>query len=105
MGDQDTQTTLPTVPTHSKEEIACLSDEIYERHIRAQVEPAHHGKIVSIDVDSGKRALAEDILEAVDRLRAWFQEAIVVWSLRVGYRAVHNFGGRSLATDQRSWGL
>ena len=70
----------------------------YERDIRARVEadPDHHGKIVSIDMDSGTWAVGEDILDAVDRLRAQRPEAIDVWSLRVGCRAVHKFGGRSL---------
>jgi len=80
------------------DEIALLGDEIYERDIRARVEADHHGEIVSIDVDSGTWAVGDDILDAVDRLRAQCPEAIDVWSLRVGSRAVHTFGGRSLGT-------
>ena len=56
----------------------------------------HHGKIVSIDVGSGNWAIGDSILEAVDRLRAQCPDAIDVWSLRVGYLAVHKFGGGSL---------
>ncbi len=91
-----TQPPRPTAPTRPKEEIARLGDEIYERDIRTQVEADHHGEIVSIDIDSGNWAIGGDILEAVDRLRAQCPEAIDVWSLRVGHRAVHKFGGRSL---------
>ena len=100
MRDTDMQAVMPTAPTRSKEEIARLGDEIYERDIRPQVEMDHHGEIVSIDVESGNWAIAGDILEAVDRLRAERPEAIDVWSLRVGYRAVHKFGGGSLGTVQ-----
>ena len=88
----------PTAPTRPKEEIARLGDEIYERDVRGQVETNHHGEIVSIDVDSGSWAIGDNILEAVNRLRAQCPEAIDVWSLRVGYRAVHKFGGGSLRT-------
>ena len=84
------------LPTRPRDEIARLGDEIYERDIRPQVEVDRGGEIVSIDVDTGKWAVGDDILEAVDRLRAHCPEAINVWSLRIGHRAVHNFGGRSL---------
>ena len=90
------QSRRPTAPTRPKEEIARLGDEIYERDVRGQVETNHHGEIVSIDVDSGSWAIGDNILEAVDRLRVQCPEAIDVWSVRVGYRAIHKFGGGSL---------
>ena len=84
------------LPTRPRNEIARLGDEIYERDIRAQVEADHDGEIVSIDVDTGKWAIGDDTLEAVDRLRSQRQESNNVWSLRVGHRAVHKFGGQVL---------
>ena len=100
MRDVDTPASTPmprsVAPTRPSDEIAHLGDEIYERDIRARVEADHHGEIVSIDVDSGTWAVGDDILDAVDRLRAQRPEAIGVWSLRVGCRAVHTFGGRFL---------
>ena len=96
----NTQPPRPTAPTRPKEETARLGDEIYERDIRHKVETDHHGEIVSIDVDTGLWAIGDDILDAVERLRAQRPEAIDVWSLRVGHRAVHHFGGRSLRSAQ-----
>ena len=87
---------IVTTPRRPREETARLGDEIYERDIRPQVEADHHGSIVSIDVGSGNWAIGDNILQAVDRLRAQCPDAIDVWSLRVGYRGVHKFGGRSL---------
>ena len=84
------------LPTRPRDEIARLGDEIYERDIRPRVEADHDGEIVSIDVDTGKWAIGDDTLEAVDRLRALRPQAVNIWSLRVGHRAVHKFGGRSL---------
>lgn len=98
MRDRDNLAVMPTAPTRPKEEVARLGGEIYERDIRQQVEMDHHGEIVSIDVESGNWAIAGDILQAVDRLRAECPEAIDIWSLRVGYRASHKFGGGSLVT-------
>ncbi len=100
MRDAQTPPPTPTAPTRPKEEIARLGDEIYERDIRPQVEAEHDGEIVSIDVDTGVWAIADDLLAAAGRLRAQCPEAINVWSLRVGYRAVYKFGGGSLRSAQ-----
>ena len=80
MRHADIQATMPTAPTRPEDEAARLGDEIYERHIQRQVEMDHHGEIVSIDVKGGNWTIADDILEAVDRLRAQHPEAIDVWS-------------------------
>ena len=79
-----------------KEETARLGDEIYRQDIRAQVEAGHDGKYVAIDVDSGNWAIAESELAASDLLLAQCPDAIDVWLLRVGYRAVASIGGGSL---------
>ena len=79
-----------------KEETARLGDEIYRRDIRAQVEADHDGEYVAIDVNSGNWAIAESELAASDLLLAQCPDAIDVWLLRVGYRAVASIGGGSL---------
>ncbi len=83
----------PTGPTRPKEEIARLGDEIYERDIRRRVEADHDGELLAIDVDSGNWAVGDELLDEVDRLRAEHPEAINVYRLRVGYRAVGSLGG------------
>ena len=86
----------PARPRRPKEETARLGDEIYERDIKARVEAGHHGEFVSIDVDSGSWAISDDLLTAAKRLREQSPDAIDVWSVRVGHRALHHFGGRPL---------
>ena len=90
MRDPDTpapaQSPRPTAPTRPKEEIARLGKEIYERDIRHKVEADHHGKIVSIDVDTGIWVIGAELREAVEQLRPQRPQAIDVWSLRVGHR-------------------
>jgi HD superfamily phosphodiesterase len=83
----------PTGPTRPSEEIARLGDEIYERDVRQLVVADHDGDFVAIDVESGKWAVAGELLAARERLRAQQPEAIDVWLLRVGYRAVGSLGG------------
>ncbi len=75
------------------EETARLGDQIYERDIRPLVRDAHDGEYVAIDVDSGCWAVGSDELDAANRLRAREPDAIDVWCLRVGYRAVASLGG------------
>lgn len=83
-------------PRRPREETARLGDEIYERDIRPEVEANHRGEVVAIDVESGSWAVGANVIAATDQLRAQCPGAIDVWLLRVGHRALHHFGGRSL---------
>ena len=82
------------------DETARIGDEIYMRNIKAQVESDHDGEYVAIDVDSGNWAVAGSELAASDSLRARCPDAINVWLLRVGYRAVASIGGGSLRVTE-----
>ena len=84
-----------------KEETARLGDEIYRRDVKAQVEADRDGEYVAIDVDSGNWAAAESELAASDLLLAQCPDAIDVWLLRVGYRAVASIGGGPLRRAER----
>ncbi len=77
-------------------ETARLGDEIYERDIRHKVDAEHRGAVVAIDVESRNWAIGDTVIVARDRLRTKSPDAIDVWLLRVGHRALHHFGGRSL---------
>ena len=91
---------MRTAPTRPSEETARLGDEIYDRDIRQQVESDHDGEIVTIDVETGKWAVGDDVIAATDGLRTQRPDAIDVWLLRVGYRALHHFGGRPLRSPE-----
>ena len=82
-------------PRYSKEEFAQRGDEIYESHVRHQVEENNHGKIVAIDIETGAFELADDTMTATRRLYEREPDA-QPWVIRIGYRAVHRFGSRSL---------
>ena len=45
------------------QEVARRDKEIYEREIRAKVEPEQEGRFLVVDVNSGRYALADDELE------------------------------------------
>ena len=80
-------------PRYSKEEHARRGAQIYEQHVRPQVEAANIGKIVAIDVDSGLFEVADTGLAAATRLLSRSPDA-QIWCVRIGYPAVHRFGPR-----------
>ncbi len=84
----------PARQRRPKEETTQLGREIYTRDIKAQVETNHHGEYVAIDVETGDWAMSDDVLAAAELLSAQHPDAIDVYLLRVGYRALHHFGGR-----------
>lgn len=77
---------------YSAEETAQRGDAIYEREIRARVEPTHRGKVVAIDVDSGAYVVADDALTASERLLSQ-DPAAEIWCIRIGSRVLHHIGG------------
>ena len=89
---------MATSTRRPREETARLGNEIYERDIRRLVEADHHGKIVAIDVDSGDYSIGDSVVAAAGDLRARRPDAYV-WSVRVGYSALHHFGGRLLRSS------
>ena len=44
--------------------------------------------------------MSDDLRAAAKRLRTQHPGAIDVWLLRVGYRALHHFGGRPLRSAE-----
>ena len=80
---------------YSKEEIARCGQELYESSIRHEVESGNKGKIVAIDIETGTFELADETMEAARQLYERVPDA-QPWVLRIGYRAVHRFGARSL---------
>ena len=80
------------VPRYTKEEAGRRADEIYDRDIRAQVEPMRNGEIIAIDLDTGAWEIDPDENVASNRLDARLPDAQILVQ-RVGPdRAVRRFG-------------
>ena len=82
-------------PRYSKEEFARRGNDIYETHIRQQVEEGNYGKIVAIDIETRAFEVADTPMVAVDRLYEREPDA-QPWVIRIGHRAVFRIGRRSL---------
>ena len=77
----------------SPEEIDRRGAELYESSIRSHIETEENiGKIVSIDVETGEYAVADDPLAASAVLRQKHPDA-AIFGLRIGYNAVYAVGG------------
>lgn len=80
-------------PRYDKEEHARRGTELYERQVRPQVEGGNEGRVVAIDVDTGAFEVAENTLQACERLLVRQPDA-QIWCVRIGHLAVHRFGRR-----------
>lgn len=87
-------------PRYSAQEAGRLGEAIYERTIRAQVEPEHNEEIVAIDIETGEWEIDADEDTAANRLEARLPDA-QIYVLRAGpLHAVRKFGaGRSRQTS------
>jgi hypothetical protein len=84
----------PQHARYSQEEFARRGTELYERHIRPQVEEGNEGKIVAIDIETGLFEVADDTLSAAaDRLLTRCPTA-QSWFVQIGHRVLHRFGPR-----------
>jgi hypothetical protein len=76
---------------HTADEICRRGEEIYERHIRPNVESQHKGEFLVIDIESGDYMIDADDAEATERLLSRKPNA-VVYGLRIGYPAAYRIG-------------
>lgn len=67
---------------------------------RGRIKADHHGAYVAIDVDKGSWAVGDSILATADRMREQSPDAYDVWSIGVGFRALHHLGGRPLQKNR-----
>ena len=82
-------------PRYSKEEFARRGTELYEQKIRPQVEADNHGRIVTIDIETGEYELADDTLTAANRMIDRKPD-VQLYAVRIGYPAVVRFGYMSV---------
>jgi hypothetical protein len=72
-------------PRYSREDVALLGDEIYEREVLPHLGSEDEGKFVLIDIVTGTHEMDRDEIAASDRLLARHPDA-QVWMRQVGSR-------------------
>jgi hypothetical protein len=73
--------------------LAEVGERLYAENLRSKLEPAHKGKIVVIDADSGDYFLGENLHEANEKARKKYPNK-VFYAIKVGYPAVYSFNSR-----------
>lgn len=79
-------------PRYSNEEIVRRGEEIYERDLRAMLEPGNVGKVVVIDIETGEYEVDEDEVAAARRALVKNPGA-TLYGTRIGYPALAKIGG------------
>jgi hypothetical protein len=82
----------------SRDEIARLGKELYDRYIRDRVEVAENiGKIVSINIETGEYEVGDELVETSLRSHSKHPNALL-WAERIGFDAVYAVGGTIIRT-------
>lgn len=71
--------------------IASRGEELYQQNIRANVETDHKGRFLAVDIETGDYAIADEDLEATDRLLSKRPDALV-YGLRIGFPSAYRIG-------------
>jgi hypothetical protein len=79
------------VPRYSEDEFVRRGETIYES-IKTKVDPGNEGRILAIDIESGEYEIDSNSMAASDRLFERLPDP-QIYGLRIGYNAVHSFGG------------
>lgn len=85
----------------TKEEVVRRRREIYEREIRAKVEPEHDGEFLVVDVTTGSYEVGESDMAVSDRALRKNPDA-VLYFLRVGRRAAYPIGAGLTSTAAKA---
>ena len=78
-------------PRYTKEEIATRGKQLYERHIRPEVEAGNTGKYLVIDIESGDYEMDDDKFAASDRANMKHPDG-ALYAMRIGYRSMGRIG-------------
>lgn len=81
----------------TKEEIVRRGREMYEREIRAKVEPEHDGEFLVVDITTGSYEVDESDVTASDRAVEKNPDA-VLYLMRVNRPAAYRIGSPRLRT-------
>ncbi|NOS99168.1 MAG: hypothetical protein HOP29_00905 [Phycisphaerales bacterium] len=81
--------------SESFDEIARRGRAVYDRQLRAQLEPRHNGEYLILNVDTGEFEIDADDAAASKRAQARFPRASLV-TIRVGHHAAYRIGARSV---------
>jgi 23S rRNA maturation mini-RNase III len=84
---------------YSKEEMAKLGDEIYEKKIRSEVENKYQNKVVAIDIETENYAIGNNVIEASKEL-AKLCKTNDVWFVRVGHPTLYRIASFDMRREK-----
>ena len=83
--------------TDSVQKLVAAGQKMYDETLKVLLEPLYRGKLLALDVDTGKYAIGDDTLSAFERL-VEKEPAATVYIVRVGDSAAVTLGMRNAQT-------
>lgn len=83
----------------TNDDIVERGQALYERDVRARVEPQHNGQFLAIDIETGAYAIGPTAIEAIRDIKRQRPNAML-YILRVGHPAAYRLGGKSLVNHR-----
>ena len=84
---------------YTREEVAARAREIYERDIRAKVEPVYIGKYLVIDIETGDYDVDDDEIAVMKRAAAKHRPD-ALYGMRIGHPTMGRIGARMTSTQE-----
>ena len=81
----------------TSESVAQRGQELYDREIRAKVEPQNTGKFLVLDVETGDYEIDENDMSAVRRFKDKRPGALF-YIIRIGHSAAYRLGRRTVTS-------
>lgn len=78
--------------SHDISEQAALGRELYEKHVKEHVDPAHYGEFCVIDLETGDFEVDKRHILAVSKLRER-RPGAMTFGIRVGFSAAYRMVG------------
>ncbi|MBI3303504.1 MAG: hypothetical protein HYZ72_15680 [Deltaproteobacteria bacterium] len=72
----------------NKERLVAQGEVIYQQRLKGHLEPAYHGQIVAIEVESGDYFIGKSVTEAAKKARAKHPQKLFYF-VKIGFPAVH----------------
>lgn len=79
--------------TYTSDEVVERGEELYQRALRDQLEHAHRGEFLVLDIETGDYEVDADEVAAVQRAVSRRPNG-VRYIKRIGHAAAHRLGGR-----------
>ena len=78
---------------NQRSEFGARAHAIYDAELRHKLEPHEHGRYLALEVETGDYEIADNIVDANEKMRERHPLPTLFYTFRIGYPAAAKFGG------------